>query len=75
MMKEQLKQRLQQLQQEFEAGQRMLADYEAKQAELRQTLLRISGAMQVLEELLSPEYASPQNGTALEEVEQLEQQN
>ena len=54
-MKAQLEQRLQQLQQEYESGQRMLADYEAKQAELRQTLLRISGAIQVLEELLATE--------------------
>ncbi len=55
MMKEQLEQRLQQLKQEFEAGQKMLAEYEAKQAELQQTLLRISGAIQVLEELLAAE--------------------
>lgn len=50
-MKEQLKQRLQSLKAEFEAGQKMLADLEAKQANLRDTLLRISGAIQVLEEL------------------------
>ncbi len=52
-MKEQLEQRLQALKAEFEAGQKMLADLEARQAELRQTLLRISGAIQVLEEELS----------------------
>lgn len=50
-MQEQLDQRLQQLKQEFDTGQKMLAEYEAKQAELQQTLLRISGAIQVLEEL------------------------
>ena len=55
MMKVQLEERLQQLRQEFESGQRILADHEAKQAELRQTLLRISGAIQVLEELLAGE--------------------
>lgn len=55
MMKVQLDQRLRQLQQEYESGHKMLADYEAKQAELRQTLLRISGAIQVLEELLAAE--------------------
>lgn len=31
----------------------MLAELKAKQADLRQTLLRISGAIQVLEEVLS----------------------
>lgn len=54
-MKEQLEQRLQQLQQEFESGQTMLADLQAKQADLQQTLLRISGAMQVLQELMEGE--------------------
>jgi hypothetical protein len=31
----------------------MLADLEARRSELQQTLLRISGAIQVLEELLA----------------------
>ena len=62
MMKEQLQQRLQQLKQEFESGQKMLGDYEAKQAELQQTLLRISGAIQVLEELLAAKDADPKDG-------------
>jgi predicted nuclease with TOPRIM domain len=52
-MKQQLQQRLQSLKTEYEAGQKMLADLEAKQANLRDTLLRISGAIQVLEETLS----------------------
>jgi len=52
-MKAQLEQRLQTLKAEYEAGQTMLADLEAKQANLRETLLRISGAIQVLEEMLS----------------------
>jgi predicted nuclease with TOPRIM domain len=54
-MREQLQQRLEQLRQEFEAGQKMLTDMEAKQASLRETLLRISGAVQVLEEELAKE--------------------
>jgi hypothetical protein len=53
MMKEKLTQRLQTLKAEFEAGQKLLADYETKQLSLRETLLRISGAIQVLEELLA----------------------
>jgi predicted nuclease with TOPRIM domain len=51
-MKEQLEQRLQQLKSEYESGQKMLADLEAQQRQLRETLLRISGAIQVLEEEL-----------------------
>ncbi|NTV62520.1 MAG: hypothetical protein HGA65_03145 [Oscillochloris sp.] len=35
------------------AGQQMLADLEACQARVRETLLRISGAIQVLEETLA----------------------
>ena len=52
-MHEQLEQRLDQLKEEYESGQKMLADLEAKQANLQETLLRISGAIQVLEEELS----------------------
>lgn len=51
-MKEQLSARLQQLKNEYEAGQRMLADLDARATEVRSTLLRIGGAIQVLEEEL-----------------------
>ena len=51
-MKEQLEQRLAELKAEFESGQKAMADLEAKQANLRDTLLRISGAIQILEEEL-----------------------
>ncbi len=61
-MREQLEQRLNQLKAEFEAGQKMLAELEAKQASVRETLLRISGAIQVLEEELAKADA-PQSGT------------
>ncbi|MBD2110041.1 hypothetical protein [Nodosilinea sp. FACHB-13] len=54
-MQEKIRQRLQSLKTEYEAGQRMLAGLEAKQANLRDTLLRISGAIQVLEELANAE--------------------
>jgi hypothetical protein len=56
-MREQVEERLAALRQEFEAGRRMLADLEVRQAELQQTLLRIGGAVQVLEELLGGEEA------------------
>lgn len=45
--------RLTELKSEYQAGQKMLADFEAKRIELESTLLRISGAIQVLEELLA----------------------
>lgn len=56
-MKEQAQQRLQELRVEFEAGQKLLAELEAKQINVRNSLLRISGAIQVLEELLVAEPA------------------
>ncbi|MGL5064910.1 MAG: hypothetical protein ACRC62_33455 [Microcoleus sp.] len=62
-MKQQLEQRLQSLKAEFEAGQKMLADLEAKQATLRDTLLRISGAIQVLEEVLNEPSETDDNGS------------
>lgn len=62
-MRQQLKQRLQELKAEFATGQKMLADLEAKQANLRETLLRISGAVQVLEEVLAER--SPAEAPAL----------
>lgn len=52
-MRTQLEQRLQALKSEFDAGQKMLAELEARQVNLRETLLRISGAIQVLEEELA----------------------
>jgi len=52
-MRRKLEQRLEQLKAEFEAGQKMLAELETKQANVRETMLRISGAIQVLEEELA----------------------
>ncbi len=52
-MRTQLEARLQQLKAEYEAGKKALADLEAKEANLRETMLRISGAIQVLEEELA----------------------
>ncbi|QZZ22012.1 hypothetical protein J5X98_06275 [Leptothermofonsia sichuanensis E412] len=71
-MKEQLEQRLHELRTEFESGQKMLADLETQQANLKTTLLRISGAIQVLEELLSQSQESAEsNSHALEVLEPL----
>jgi predicted nuclease with TOPRIM domain len=52
-MKEQIKERIEQLKAEYESGQKMLADLEIQESNLRSTMLRIIGAIQVLEELLA----------------------
>jgi hypothetical protein len=51
-MKEQIKNRIESLRVEYRTGQEVLAELEARQAGLKITLTRISGAIQVLEELL-----------------------
>ncbi len=52
-MREQLQLRLEELKKEFEIGQDRLQETERQQAILRETLLRISGAIQVLEEMIA----------------------
>ncbi len=52
-MREQLQARLEELQREFETGQARLRELEAQATQLRETMLRISGAIQVLEETLA----------------------
>jgi uncharacterized coiled-coil protein SlyX len=53
-MSEQLEGRLKSLEMEFETGKKMLAELESRESELRGTLLRISGAIQVLREFVPP---------------------
>jgi hypothetical protein len=52
-MREQIKARLNELKGEFEVGQTRLREAELEATRLRETLLRINGAILVLEELLS----------------------
>lgn len=52
-MKQQLQHRLQELKQEFESGQKVLAELKEKKTNIQNTLLRIQGAIQVLEEELA----------------------
>lgn len=52
-MKEKLKDRLQQLKEEFASGQKQLAELETRKTRIQETMLRISGAIQVLEEELN----------------------
>ena len=52
-MREQLLERLAALKNELETGQEKLRELEMEEAMCRERLLRISGAIQVLEELLA----------------------
>ena len=49
-MKEKLEKRLEELKKEYQTGQKTLSDLQGQMNALRETLLRISGAIQVLEE-------------------------
>lgn len=49
--------RLQALQEEYSKGQQMLLELDQRRAQLSNTLLRISGAIQVLQELGAGEQA------------------
>lgn len=60
MMKEQLETRIKQLKNELESGQKMLEELDMKRTNLGQTILRISGALQALEELM------PKDGEAID---------
>ena len=51
-MREQVETRIENLRAEYRAGQEMLVDLEERRANLQVTLARISGAIQVLGELL-----------------------
>lgn len=55
MIREELQQRLEALRAEFEKGQARLRELQQQESQLHETLLRISGAIQVLTELLEKE--------------------
>lgn len=56
-MRERIKQRLTELQNELATGQKMQAELDAKRAELQTTMLRIEGAIQIIKEMLQAEPA------------------
>jgi hypothetical protein len=58
-MEEQLRKRLADLRTEFENGRQRLQELEAQGRDVQQVLLRISGAIQVLEEELAKADAPP----------------
>ena len=68
-MRERLGKRLQELKAEFGKGEQTLKELEEQAAAVRQTLLRISGAIQVLEEELG-EAAQPDGAVPDLSVEQ-----
>jgi predicted nuclease with TOPRIM domain len=70
-MKEQLTQRLAELKAEYESGHQMLAELEAREANLNETLLRISGAIQVLEELLGANVEAQPSGNGATQPEEV----
>jgi hypothetical protein len=51
-MREQIKNRIESLAAEYRTGQEVLAELQGREASVKLTLTRISGAIQVLEELL-----------------------
>jgi uncharacterized protein YukE len=58
--------RIKELKDNYQAGQAQLRNFESQQKELQQTMLRISGAIQALQELLEQVTAAPApaDGTA-----------
>jgi peroxiredoxin len=54
-MRERVEERVATLKREYDVGQLQLLDQERRLTSLRETMLRIGGAMQVLQELLSPD--------------------
>jgi len=65
-MRDEVQARLELLRKEWETGRARLTELERQQAQLSETMLRISGAIQVLEELVSEgvEGEQPENGAA-----------
>lgn len=57
-MRELLEKRLAELKDELESGKRIMAELDAKRTDIKATVLRISGAVQVLEELLDEDRES-----------------
>jgi len=59
-VREQAQSRLRELQREYDRGEQQLRELVQQEAALRETLLRISGALQVLRELIAAENAENQ---------------
>jgi predicted nuclease with TOPRIM domain len=65
-MEEQLQQRLEELKKEYETGQARLRELEAETTYVRETMLRISGAIQVMQELLEKDKPQSETGKPMQ---------
>jgi predicted RNase H-like nuclease (RuvC/YqgF family) len=71
-MQDQVQARIEALRKELEVGQQRMQELERQLTQLRDTMLRISGAIQVLEELqaqATPAATAPDGGAGKEEAE------
>jgi hypothetical protein len=60
MRREIVTERLKTLEEEYRKGQQMLSELDQRRAEVRDTLLRIAGAIQVLKELSADQAQTPE---------------
>ncbi len=65
-VREQAQSRMRELQREYDRGEQQLRELVQQEAALRETLLRISGALQVLRELITAENAENQEAAGPE---------
>ena len=65
-MREQVETRIESLRGEYRAGQEMLVELEERRANLQVTLARISGAIQVLQELLQESHSGTETTRSAE---------
>lgn len=66
MIKNKFEDRLKSLRSEYETGQKMLSELDAKRQKLAETVTRIEGAMQILQELIAEEEQAQPNGKGAE---------
>ena len=69
-MRDQLQERLDELKSQYQLGEGQLRELVRQEAALRETLLRITGAIQVLEELLGTSPAEPAAPAAEQEPDE-----
>lgn len=62
-MSDQMRARLAELRAEYETGQKRLQELMAQEVTVRETMLRISGAIQVLQELIGESPPEPADAT------------